>query len=294
MKQFILLLYTGVFFTALQLCSCTKNEQIPETVSDTKPHLNISDSLALIKIYEALGPWDGQRWDYSDYTTWAGLKAAYDVATNEIRAVGLEVFGGIHGDLPDEICDLTELRTLILSGGSGHIPENIGNLRHLTYLSLGENTLTGGIPESIGNLHELKQLRLMNTSLNDTIPESIGNLENLELICIFNTQLRGNVPRGIAHLNNLRYAVFNQNHFSGKFPVEILEGKKVWFSFRDNDITELPWEVWADSYYSEVADLRGNRLSGEIPEWVKTTKKWKEFHGMVGRQQKGYGYTGWD
>ncbi len=294
MKQLIILLYTGVFFTALQLCSCSKNEQIPETVSDTKPHLNISDSLALIKIYEALGPWDGQRWDYSDYTTWAGLKAAYDVATNEIRAVGLEVFGGIHGDLPDEICDLTELRTLILSGGSGHIPENIGNLRHLTYLSLGENTLTGGIPESIGNLHELKQLRLMNSMLNDTIPESIRNLENLELIYIFNTQIRGNVPKGIAHWKKLKQAVFNKNHLSGRFPIEILEGKKVFFEFRDNDITELPWEVWADSYNADPPCLTGNRLTGEIPEWVKRTEKWKEFHGIVGRQQNGYGYTGWD
>ena len=288
---FYFLLNALLFAFLMVSCKDDFDYPLPEPEVEVKPRLNVSDSLTLIKIYEALGPWDGERWDYSDYTTWAGLTAAYDVDTKEIRAVGLQVYGGIKGTLPDEICDLTELRCLDLIGGEGRIPENIGKLKHLQYLRLCSNQLRGGIPESIGNLRELKELRLMGSLLDDTIPESIGKLTNMEDLVIFDTQMKGNIPRGIANWSKLRRVVLKKNHFSGSVPIEILANKHAGFSFEENDITELPWEVWDDNFDAKPPYLVRNRLSGEIPSWVLKTKKWQDYHYVVGKQQDGYGYS---
>ena len=37
-------------------------------------------------------------------------------------------------------------------GLTGHLPQSIGNLRHLEYFNVDGNALSGPIPESIGNL----------------------------------------------------------------------------------------------------------------------------------------------
>ena len=293
MKKFGVFFQLSVLIATFLMVGCKDDtyQDLPEPTGEVRPRLNVSDSIALIKIYEALGPWDGERWDYNDYTTWAGLTAAYDVDNEEIRAVGLEVYGGIHGTIPDEICNLTELRRLVLTGGQGRIPENIGNLKHLQYLWLDNNQLIGGIPESIGNLRELQQLRLSNSQLDDTIPESIGKLVNMEVLQIFNTRMKGNIPKGIASWSKLKQMVVKQNHFSGTFPIEILANKHVVFDFDGNDITELPWEVWADTFDAVPPNLERNRLSGEIPSWVLKTQKWQRYHYVVGKQQGGYGYS---
>jgi len=48
----------------------------------------------------------------------------------------------------------TDSLYLVMSGLTGSIPPEIGNLTNLTYLSLYKNNLTGEIPESICNLVE--------------------------------------------------------------------------------------------------------------------------------------------
>ncbi len=267
----------------------------PEEVQDTTPHLNASDSLALVKIYSTIGPWY-EEWNLNDITTWNGMTVALDETTNELRVTGLEVYNGygLHGQIPAEIGQLTELRTLVLAGGvlNGMIPKEIGNLVNLETLALDGKGLTGGIPESIGNLEKLRRLTITNTSLSDTIPESIGKLVSLEKLFLFDNRLTGNIPKGLANLSGLKRAVFNNNQLTGSFPVEILKGNtNLRFSFWNNNITELPFEVWSDDFEGTPPDLQGNRLSGIVPEWVFRTKKWQEDGIMCTRgQQEGYGY----
>lgn len=279
---------------ALLLLAGCNSDDSPDVRVDTTPHLNVSDSLALVKIYNTIGPWSG-KWDLNDITTWDGVTVALDEATNELRVTGIEVYNGmgLHGMIPTEIGQLTELRTLVMAGGhlDGTIPEAIGNLLNLEKLTFESKNLTGGIPESIGNLKKLKRLTITNTNLDDTIPESIGNLVSLEKLFLYDNRLTGNIPKGLAYLNKLKSAIFNNNQLTGVFPVEILKGKTTRFFFWNNNITELPFEVWKDDSEIIAPDLQGNRLSGVVPEWVFSMKKWQEDGLMCTRgQQEGYGY----
>lgn len=275
------------------LMGCSSDDS-PVEVKDTPPHLNVSDSLALVKIYNTIGPWH-EKWDLNDITTWNGVTVTLDEMTNEMRVTGLEVYNGygLHSQIPKEIGHLTELRSLVLAGGmlEGMIPEEIGNLVNLERLTFDGKGLTGGIPESIGNLVKLRRLDIINTSLSDTIPESIGNLASLEKLFLYDNRLTGRIPKGFANLNKLKSAILNNNQLTGTFPVEILKGKTTRFLFWNNNITELPFEVWNDDSEVIVPDLQGNRLSGVVPEWVFGTKKWQEDGMMCTRgQQEGYGY----
>lgn len=293
MKTRILLGILVLFGMAMTGCSSDDEGDTPVVINNA-PHLNKSDSLTLIKIYNAIGPWDDP-WDMNDITTWNGVTTALDLDTNELRVLGLKISGRtFHGSFPKEICDLSELRILILSGDglTGQIPEEIGKLKKLEYLTLADNQMTGGIPESIGELTNLWHLKFTGMPLNDTIPESIGKLVNLEWLLIHDTKIHGNIPKGIANLKKLSNAWLNHNELSGVFPIEIMRGRITNICFEHNQITELPPEIWDDSFIGTPPLLQGNRLSGEVPEWVLKTKKWKEFGSLcVGAQQSGYGYT---
>ncbi len=286
-----------VFCFALLLLAGCQSDDSPDVRVDTTPHLNVSDSLALVKVYSTIGPWNS-KWNLDDITTWDGVTTALDESTNELRVIGLEAYNGFgfHDQIPAEIGQLTELRILVLAGGHlcGSIPKEIGELKKLERLSFGTNDMTGGIPESIGNLIHLKRLDIIHTKLSDTIPESIGNLVNLSWLYLSDNQLSGNVPKGLANLTKLKQAYFDHNHLTGEFPLDILLDKSEAFlyDFSDNDIELLSFDVWKDDFKGYPPILKRNRLTGEIPQWVLKSKRWKEYASVcISTQQDGYGYS---
>tara|TARA_Y100001970_G_C13850108_1_gene658857 strand:+ start:59 stop:688 length:630 start_codon:yes stop_codon:yes gene_type:complete len=113
---------------------------------------------------------------------------------------------------------------LELSGISGTIPSEIGNLINLTYLNIegnSNNQLVGEIPSEIGNLVNLTGISLELNQLSGTIPSSIGNLNNLTSLWLFDNQLTGEIPSEIGNLSNLNSLKLENNLLSGKIPDEI-------------------------------------------------------------------------
>jgi len=94
----------------------------------------------------------------------------------------------------------TELN-LSISGLTGSIPPEIGNLTNLTNLILHNNQLTGSIPPEIGNLTNLTILTLYNNELTGSIPPEIGNLTNLTGFYLQDNQLTGEIPESICDLD---------------------------------------------------------------------------------------------
>ena len=103
---------------------------------------------------------------------------------------------------PNQILDLTRLKTLRLSGQSLEIPTNIGDLIHLRYLCLFDMHFKRiKVPCTIGNLFNLQTLRLL-CEITE-LPEEVGKLINLRHLCI---SYGGDLtwPRSIGNLRSLQ------------------------------------------------------------------------------------------
>ena len=96
--------------------------------------------------------------------------------------------------------NLTSLRTLRLSGFKMELPENIGELGHLRYLSLSDPKLMK-LPPTIGNLFNLQTLRLLGCRI-EALPEEVGKLINLRHLYADYQGLCW--PKVISRLSNLQ------------------------------------------------------------------------------------------
>lgn len=273
--------------------ACDDEYQDVKIVRETEatPSLNQSDSLAMVNIYKAIGPW-GNIWDLSDIQTWGGVEIALDTDNNEYRIVGFNYYGEFHGTIPDDLRKLTELRKLGLGGGNltGPIPTWIGELRHLEFLYFAYNRMNGEIPKGIGKLKKLRTLTIAHNLISGELPEELGDLESMRYLTISNTQVSGPIPESLKNLKNAKVIELEDNQLSGDFPIEVLTDK-LYFGCSGNNITYVDFDIWKLPRNIGFPNLRGNRLSGEIPEWVFDTELWKSRNYYVDAQQDGYGYT---
>lgn len=287
-------IFISIFILTLLACS-SNNDNINETVCSNEPRMSLNklDSISILNIYKAIGPWKNE-WDLTDITTWQGVTVAFDVATKELRITELHVIeGSFDGELTEDIGNLSELRVLVLTGGNlyGKIPESIGNLKHLHYLTIANNNISGQIPATIGKLKELEWLRIFRTNVNGEIPESIGDLENLKYIHLYSNYLSGEIPKSLSKLKHIKDFWLDNNQLSGTFPIEILSTTyPIEIQCSNNNIEHLPIEIWRDEDNRCPPRLTGNKIQTDIPKWVTQQKKWDKFKYLIGKQQNGYGY----
>jgi len=172
-----------------------------------------TDSLALIKVYEALdgNTWpESTQWDFNQpMNTWNGVTLDGNGCVYSLNLPNL----GIQGILPTEIGNLSEIRSINLFNNNigGEIPTSIGNLTNLKKLNLYSNQLTGIIPSTIGNLSKLENLSLSDNQLTGTIPSTIGDLLNLKSMTLKNNQLNGCYDSNLFQLCDRLYPYFSSN-----------------------------------------------------------------------------------
>jgi len=108
--------------------------------------------------------------------------------------------------LPSDIGLLRDLKSLCLGDNSEltTLPEEIGNLSKLTYLILSGCLHIESLPPSIGLLRDLECLHLANTSELTTLPEEIGNLCSLKELDLDNSSVIS-LPNSMRHLTGLLY-----------------------------------------------------------------------------------------
>ena len=81
---------------------------------------------------------------------------------------------------------------------TGPIPTELGNLVHLTVLSISFNRLSGAIPAQLGELAMLEVLYLSNNRLSGAMPAELGALSVLRKLEIHNNPLlTGCVPAAL-------------------------------------------------------------------------------------------------
>ncbi|TYI58323.1 hypothetical protein E1A91_D11G348700v1 [Gossypium mustelinum] len=150
-------------------------------------------------------------------------------------------------------CCLGSLESLDMSNSqlSGHLSDQLGQFKNLSYLSLAQNKISGPIPSSIGELSSLKFFDVSDNQLNGTFPLSFGQLESLETLDFRNNLLEGVVLE--THFSNLtRLTTITASH---------------------NRLRFEPNSSWIPPFQCETIELGHWHLGPKFPQWLKFQKK---------------------
>ncbi|KAL8510831.1 hypothetical protein ACS0TY_017589 [Phlomoides rotata] len=231
-----------------------------------------------------------------------------------------------YGKIPSSISNLSELRMVQLARNSftGYIPTSLGNLRHLEKLHLARNQLTndlsnpeqdflssltackhltfiivyanlitgvlpkslgstnlsatlvrfrasscrifGRIPGQIGNLSSLLWLDFGDNELTGGIPVEIGKLRNLQGLDVYGNKLHGSLSYGLCNLNNLFSVNLANNSLFGQIPgcLGNLSSLRE-INFADNAFSSsIPSSVWFNERIEKL-NFSNNLIDGFLP-----------------------------
>ncbi len=190
MKKHLLLIMS----LALTLC-----------VSKTKAGVLISDSLALVDIYNAAGGagWQNQgNWLTDNVENWVGVT----VDANG-RVTELSLYDSLlSGVISPSIGNLTELTKLEIKGDEdartwvdihGTIPAELWNCTKISRLQIKFTKITGPIPAGIEAMTSLYEINTQATPFNCEIPKEIFELPSLGKAYLHESSFIGTVPSTI-------------------------------------------------------------------------------------------------
>ncbi len=171
----------------------------------------ISDSLALVAIYNSLGgsDWtDNTNWLTGNLDTWSGIY----MADGRVTHIDLSN-NNLIGSLPQELGNLTQLKSFNMSTNqiTGEIPAGLWQLDSLINISLFLNDLSGTLPEAIGNLTKLESFDIGDNNFTGTLPDTLSSLDSLSLLAMGNNDLTDTIP---PLSNALTELLVDGNHFT--------------------------------------------------------------------------------
>ena len=103
-------------------------------------------------------------------------------------------------EVPDEIQELNELKSLWITGNVSSLPSWIGNMNTLRSLTVTDSSLLMSLPSSIGNLSNLTSLNLSRCYSLESLPSSIGNLSHLTSFDLNGCTKLRSLPENIGNL----------------------------------------------------------------------------------------------
>ncbi|XP_010486908.1 PREDICTED: polygalacturonase inhibitor 1-like [Camelina sativa] len=204
----LLLLHVSIFFSILFISlqssySCTPN--------DKNALLQIKKSLNNPPLLSSWNP----RTDCC--TSWTGVECT------DGRVTALTISSGeISGQIPVQIGDLSDLRTLdfsYLTHLTGNIPRTITKLKNLDLLRLKQTNLSGPIPDYISELKTVTFLDLSFNQFTGPIPGSLSQMPKLQAIQVNDNKLTGSIPNSFgSFVGNVPNLYLFNNKLSGKVP----------------------------------------------------------------------------
>ncbi|KAM0029539.1 putative protein kinase RLK-Pelle-LRR-XI-1 family [Helianthus debilis subsp. tardiflorus] len=175
---------------------------------------------------------------------------------------------GVVGSIPEQIGLLSNLNFLSLWGNqlTGNLPVSLTNLTHLEVLDLGGNNFSGNIPDSFTNLIRLKYLYISGNSFSGEFPALLTNLIHLEELDLSRNNFSGELPVSLTNLTHLKYLTLSRNNFSGNLPVWLTKLSHLEYLYLsyNNFSGELPVSL-ANLTHLEYLYLSNNKLTGPIP-----------------------------
>lgn len=225
------------------------------------PDSRKQDSLALLKIYDAIG---------GDQLKAAGYLKNWKVGTLENWDPNMMVDGrvarvfllgniGNNGYIPEDVKYLSHLKEFMANGTfvGGKLPEGFGRCKDLEVLMISYFTqdddnsgnITGELPKRWCALRNLQKLDFYGNKLIGTLPLEYANLQNLSTFSVSKNEMNGTLPGIWSNMSSIFYLELASNNFSGSIPEE--------------------WSKWTNI---SVLDLQKNSaLSGKLPVELATT-----------------------
>ncbi|KAH9722948.1 protein kinase domain-containing protein [Citrus sinensis] len=147
----------------------------------------------------------------------------------------------------------------------GNIPQEIGNLRGLTLLSLFNNDLNGTISPTMGRLKQLRGLSLKYNNLEGSIPYDLCHLKLMYGIRLTGNKLSGHIPPCLASLTSLRELHLGSNKLTSSIPSSLWSLEYIlMINLSSNSLNDsLPSNIQTLKVL-RVLDLSRNQLSGDI------------------------------
>lgn len=223
------------------------------------PDSRKQDSLALLKLYDAIGGDQLKEAGYLKNWKEGPLDNWEFVTVRDGRVVQVALRGDI--------------------GKSGYIPEDVKYLSRLEEFTASATFIGGELPEGFARCKSLKIIRISNTfesstgNLTGELPKKWCALRNLYEADFYGNKLIGSLPLEYGNLSGLYFFVVSNNEMSGTLPA-------VWSNIpqisglelaSNNFIGEVP-EEWASWTNITILDLAKNSgLSGVLPVELLTT-----------------------
>ncbi|XP_057855838.2 disease resistance protein RPV1 isoform X1 [Cryptomeria japonica] len=125
--------------------------------------------------------------------------------TNQVSLRELYLGGGkMLRELPIEIGRLSRLRKMRIGGHFISLPNSLGDLSSLAYLSICDSTNLESLPTSLGDLSSLTNLSIQYCDNLESLPTSLGDLSLTNLAICGCSKLKC-LPSSIGHLNHLEH-----------------------------------------------------------------------------------------
>ncbi|PPS10249.1 hypothetical protein GOBAR_AA10396 [Gossypium barbadense] len=163
-------------------------------------------------------------------------------------------------------CCLGSLESLDMSNNQlyGHLTDQLGQFKNLSYLSLAQNKISGPIPSSIGELSSLKFFDVSENQLN-VCNSSSGEL--MEVLYIDKNLILGEIPDCWNHWQDLGLLDLGSNNLTGKIPPSLGHINLTVLNLRNNSMFgELPSTLQNSSL--TMLDLSENHFNGSVPAWI--------------------------
>ncbi|GKV44524.1 hypothetical protein SLEP1_g51700 [Rubroshorea leprosula] len=230
--------------------------------------MNLSSSLTALDLYESVlrGNFPNSIFRFPNlkrFSLGESATFAIDLPSSNFSSPLQRLY--LHGffcgrRLPESIGDLKSLQFLSLGCNlEGSIPASIGNLSQLTYLFLSYNNFNGQIPTSLANLTQLIYLYLSNNQFSGPILASICNLRQLTTVYLDSNNFSGQIPSSLAILTQLTFLDLSKNKFSGPIPASIVLNLQA--NYFDGNI---PFGFPKGCGLRNL-NLHGNQMDGPLP-----------------------------
>ncbi|KAG9456754.1 hypothetical protein H6P81_001262 [Aristolochia fimbriata] len=266
------------------------------------PSLATLDLIALLRIKNSLRDLHGSEffstWNLSSpdpCSSFAGVVCAVHTGGNTVRVesltlgTGLTDSWGLTGTLSPALCDLAALVELVVYPGkiAGSLPDCIGRLSRLKFISITNNLVSGAIPASLSHLSLLHTLDLGYNLLQGRVPPDLtSKLGELKVLILADNRLEGELPpieSSLLHLDlrsnafsgelpqlpsTLRYLCASGNGLGG--PLSRLPASLPDLEFLDLSMNEFDGPIPAALFGGgfpllSTVMLQRNNLSGQIP-----------------------------